>query len=899
MQPVLIVRSRLHRPPVVTDYVVRSELSERLDAGSHLPLTLVLAPTGYGKTLLVSHWLSRRVPAAAWLSLTREESDPLRFVAYLVAAVRTVVPDACQETLRLLEQGQPSLAVLGALLSNDLEALNEPLLVVLDDYQAIDSADTHALLDGLLAHPPSALRLIIVTRRAPPLSLATLGVRGLLCELRGRLLEFNAQQSVDLIERCAGRCLSDAEKLLAQQCAEGWPVGARLVGMALRHGGRLDDRASALEGGLQWVDAYLREDVLTQQPDEIRRGLLVSAVVSRCCVELYAALVGEDVGTETSDLPAEAFVRVILGGDVPYQVIDDEGNWFRYHRLFRGFLLRQLPRFCSPEEIAQLHWRAATWCEARGELAEAVRHARAAGGDTAAGCLLTRHADELLGRHRRHELARCLRALSLDTVEQTPALLLLKAWLMHHQGRHIETAPVLDRIDALLGTNDAASVVPANDAPGLAGSLTALRSVQAYLSGQAEAATAGAERALALLPAGCQHARVLAQSVLAAGRQMSGDLSGAREFLRSALVNASGPVNACQAPLAATLCFIEWMAADLSALQWTANQAFDLNDMGSGCAGNMALGRYFVGIAHYQRNELGKAEAALLPALDPACAPLLGYRSEISIALAAVYQALGQAERARGIVDELCRHLERNEDLPALFRARAYQADLALRQGRTADAANWACNFDPGPVQFAYRFFNAPHLTLARVWLAQRSGESLDQAEQLLRLLESQLTAGNNHRFLIEVLALQAMLACLRGDQVATGERLARAVALARPGGLIRVFVDLGQDLVRPLKRLELARDAPRYLAQILSGLNDELLLSSGRRQLGDDLTRRELRILKLLALRLSNVEISEELCISRATVKRHTQNIYRKLCASNRRDAVTRASSLKLIGDR
>lgn len=894
----LIVRSKLNRPPVVDDYVVRSELIERLEAGSRLPLTLVSAPAGCGKTLLVSHWLSGRESRAAWLSLTGEESDPLAFVAHFVAAVRSVVGDACEETLNCLQHEDTSLPLLGGILSNDLDALAEPLVVVLDGYQCIGSAETHALLDRLLAHPPRALRLVILTRRDPPLALGTLRVHGLLCEIRDRLFHFSKRESINLIERCAGRRLSEGETACVQDITEGWPLGVRLAGISLRQGGRLDDPAYGLNGAAPLVDAYFSEDVLAQQAEGIREGLLATAVVGRFCASLYAALVGEPSGTGDGRLGPEVFRRVVDAGDLPCQAIDEQGQWLRYHRLFRGFLLRQLHRRHTPEMIAELHRRAASWWEANGQLAEAVPHVRAAAGEAAVARLLVRHSGALLDRHRRHELAHCLRLLPPDAVEQTPALLLLKAWLMHHQGRHVETPAVLDRIDALLGKEAPASLVAPSVSAGLAGGVSALRSVQAYLNGQPEAAMVCAERALQQMPPDFQQALVLAQTVIAASRQMAGDLTGAREYLRSALLEAAGPVAVCQDQLAAALCFIEWMAADLSALQWTANQTFPLTDTPSGGSGNVALGRYFVGIVHYQRNELAKAEAALLPALAADCAPLLGYRSEISFALAAVYQALGQADRARGIVDDLCRHLEQNEDLPALFRARAYQADLALRQGRISDAGNWAHSFDPGPVQFAYRFFSAPHLTLVRVWLAERSAESLDQAGQLLRLLEAQLSAGNNVRFLIEVLALQALLASAQGDQMATGERLARAVALARPGGLIRVFVDLGQDLVRPLKRLELAKHAPRYVAQILCALNDEWLLSAGRRQAGGPLTRRELKILKLLAVRLSNVEISEELCISRATVKRHTQNIYRKLCASSRREAVTRASSLNILSD-
>jgi hypothetical protein len=146
----------------------------------------------------------------------------------------------------------------------------------------------------------------------------------------------------------------------------------------------------------------------------------------------------------------------------------------------------------------------------------------------------------------------------------------------------------------------------------------------------------------------------------------------------------------------------------------------------------------------YQRNELSRPRRRCCRRLPPEQAPRLGYRTEISFALAAVYQALGQADRARAIVDAVCERLAEKADLPALFRALACQADLALRQGRLAEAQDWARSFDPGPVQFVYRFFSAPHLTLARVWMAEGSDESREQAGRLLQLLEAQLTSRHN-----------------------------------------------------------------------------------------------------------------------------------------------------------
>ncbi len=887
-----IVRSKLRPPPVVADFVCREKLRRVLDAGGELPLTLLAAPAGYGKTSLVAHWLAGREGRAAWLAVDDEESDPDVFIRYFVAAVRSVFPEACAATLDGLDGVVPAAPVaLAGLLSNDLELLPEPLSIVVDGYERVASPALEALLDRLLAHPVGPLRLVIISRLEPELSLAALRVGQTMVEVRAADLRFSELDSATLIERCTGGTVS-AELLSGIVAAtQGWPVAVRLAALALRDGEIDVTSLARFNGGSTTLSQYFGEVLLARLPPASVDRLLQTAIVDRYCAPLCDAILGTASGEAGNSL-----IQLAASGALLCEKVDGEGDWYRHHHLFHEYLLRRLLLDCPPAVLKELHRRAAAWFVGQGMLEEAIGHALSGEGERAAGEILVGHRELLLCRAQRHRLRRCLKRLPPEVVEDSLLLLVFKAWLMYHEGRHLEIPAVLDRIEALAGGEAPPSSPAAEDL--VVGHLLALRSLQSYLEGRAASAVTHAEGALHRLPLACAHARVMAQALRAAGRQSCGDLRGARESIHQALVHTTGPIDVGHAPLVATLCLIDWMAADLSALHWSVNQFFNLAATGSSEEGNGALGRYFLGLVHYQRNELALAETELSQAVAADRAPRLGYRTEMSFALSSVYQALGQADRAREIADHVVAHLAQTGNLPALFRARACQADLALRQGRLGDALEWARSFDPGPVQFVYRFFSAPHLTLARVWIAEGSAESRSQAGRLLDLLEAELRERHNVRFLAEVLALQSLLHHLGGDDGAAVEQLERALALAQPGGLIRLFVDLGQEIAKPLKRLQALVGGSLYVTHLLAALNDDWLVSAGRQQVGADLTRRELKILKLLAVRLSNVEISEELCISRATVKRHTQNIYRKLRASSRREAVVKAKTLKILVD-
>lgn len=170
----LLLRTKLHRPQHADDLVPRQHLLQRLDAGLRNPVILVSAPAGFGKSTLLSLWVEQCAVPSAWLALDEGDNDLALFLRYVIAAVRTLYPDACVETEALARLALlPSVAVLAHQFSNELDALPGDFVLVLDDYYAIQDAAIHELIAACLRRP-RPLHLVLVTRQDPPLPLAKL-----------------------------------------------------------------------------------------------------------------------------------------------------------------------------------------------------------------------------------------------------------------------------------------------------------------------------------------------------------------------------------------------------------------------------------------------------------------------------------------------------------------------------------------------------------------------------------------------------------------------------------------------------------------------------------------------------------------------------------------------------
>ncbi len=225
-----ILRTKLHRPPSPVDIIERASLRERLHRGRDGRLTVVTAPAGYGKSTLVSQWLETCKRPTAWLSLDETDSDLATFLQYLLAAIRATFPNACPNTLALMRGDTlPSLEVLSAYLTNELDTIEAPFILVLDDYDCIREPAVHDLLNELLKRPPRLLHLVIISRRDPPLALAKLRSRGQINEVRLHDLQFTNSETASFLERATGSSVTDVALDRLQNKTEGWVAALRFV----------------------------------------------------------------------------------------------------------------------------------------------------------------------------------------------------------------------------------------------------------------------------------------------------------------------------------------------------------------------------------------------------------------------------------------------------------------------------------------------------------------------------------------------------------------------------------------------------------------------------------------------------------------------------------------------
>jgi LuxR family maltose regulon positive regulatory protein len=878
-----LLTTKLYIPPPRPHLVERPHLIERLDEGLRLGcrLTLISASAGSGKTTLLSEWLHivgahRDAPLqVAWLSLDGDDNDQARFWAYIVAALQTIRPQVGQSVLPMLQGSQPPPArsILTPLL-NEVAALPEPIVLVLDDYHLVTAGAIHDGVAFFLEHLPQQLHLVIATRADPPLPIARLRARGQLTELRADDLRFTPEEVAAFLNDVMELNLHLEDVAALEARTEGWVAGLSLAALSLQ--GREDAHAfvEAFTGGHQYILEYLVEEVLSRQPQPVQRFLLQTSILDRLCAPLCDALTGGHDGADMLER---------LRRDNLFTVpLDDERRWYRYHHLFGDLLRKRLgqsPPFIPPAGggvIEELHRRASRWHEENDFLEQAVKHARAAGDSERIAEIAEQAAGASMLDARLTALLRWVDALPQDVLRAHPRLQVYRAWALFMNG-HLEAAQ-----QALGDCRQALETLPPSpesDAPRRV--LTRLLDIiDMVAQGFMYSMDNKIEEAIRV----CRRARDLA-------------LEDGHVFL------------VAQATEGLALAY--YHQGRLRASAQSCQQVIDLSAQNAAQAPLAAAGYVELAGIHIEWNDLKKAADLLDEALA------LCREWGIIQTLNEAYTAQSHLLQLRGDIEGAWNVLEKAREFGSMegdsslvnFRLATQQARLNLQTGKPEKAVRWVegtrAAFASGErgQQLPAAFVETLQTTLARAYLAQ------DKAEEALAALEPLLApaeAADAFLHVIEVCALKALALQALGDTSAALASLERSLALAEPEGFARVYLNEGPPMVELLREAASRDIHPEYTHKLLAafgvseygraGVGSPIPPHSPTSTLLDPLTPRELDVLCLISDGLSNQQIAERLVIALNTVKRHTSSIYGKLGVKSRTQAVARARELGLL---
>ena len=432
----VVIATKLFRPSIRQQSVERTRLHAELRQGLTLPLTLVVAPAGWGKSTLVADWLARDAVTAGWVSLDSGDNDPKRFWRYLLLAADQTGSAAGTAALRRLDAaGSDVLRDVLPVFVNELASAEGPLVVVLDDYHLVTSRQIHATVATLLDRSPPQLHLVLITRADPPLPLSRLRVRGDLAELRAENLRFSAGEAAEFFSSRLGPLLSEQDVLRLLARTEGWAAGLQLAALRLRDRADPADFIDRLTGADWHIVNYLGEEVLASLSPEMREFLLVTSVLNRMCAPLCDAL------ADRAD--SDSLISEIYRANLFLVPLDDEHRWFRYHHLFGGLLRHELAR-TAPGRPPVLHRRAAQWYADHGDTAEAISHAIASGDEALSGRLVAAHWRRPFNAGQLETVRMWLGALPAELVATNASLSAARVWVALDTGRLEEVGAALD-----------------------------------------------------------------------------------------------------------------------------------------------------------------------------------------------------------------------------------------------------------------------------------------------------------------------------------------------------------------------------------------------------------------------------------------------------------------------
>ncbi|MCX6001818.1 MAG: LuxR C-terminal-related transcriptional regulator [Chloroflexi bacterium] len=884
-----LLRTKFYIPPIRSNQIARPRLIDLLNEGIDRKHILVSAPAGYGKSTLVSTWIKEKGIPSAWLSLDVGDNDPTRFLQYLLTAFQPVAPGIEDNIPDILQPAQYENII--NLLANQLASIPEPFVIVLDDFHVINTEVISKIVSYLMEHLPYQIHLILVTRIDPPLPLSRLRVRNQLMDIRADQLRFTHDEIAAFLNDIMGLKLSADDLSAIEARTEGWIAGLQLAALSMQSSKDIHGFVSAFTGSHHYVMDYLVEEVLRLQPKMVGDFLMQTSILDHICGPLCESVI--DVDPE-GPVDGQAMLESLERMNLFVIPLDDERRWYRYHHLFADVLKKRLEQH-YPDSLSKLHQRASLWFEQIGLIPEAICQALAAGDHDRTIQLIEQNGGLLLISGEVNTLANWIKAVE-SQAQTRPWIHILNGWISAITGCPERVEEILQTAERMIASQESRTEFNV-----MQGAIATARAYSTYQVGEPAQAASFARLALEYLTdtdltSGIL--RTMATALLGDANAMNGELEEARQaYLRAKQIGqATGDIH-----LVITInCNLGNLLVEQGRLHEAAAIFSETLEMATRPDGKKLViaGRVYGELSQvsYEWNNLETAteQARQGVALcNQWGAP--EYQAFGLLALARAEQVKGNQPAALEAMYSAERIMSEHLLLPkCLIWVNYALARLWIAHGNFEKAAR-IVQASGITIDDEILFLREPEFVVRlRLLLAQGDYDtSLSLSKRLLKKAETGKRMGR----VIEILVLQALIFQGRKELDRALAVLKRALSLAKPERYIRTFVDEGEPMTRLLHLARSRHIETEYTTDLLSAVEKTAgIAQPPPKLLNEPLTTREMEVLKLIEAGCSNQEIAEKLVISFTTVKRHISNIYTKLDAKSRTQAIAIGKELKLF---
>jgi LuxR family transcriptional regulator, maltose regulon positive regulatory protein len=892
-----LLQTKLQIPRRRAPGVARARLITRLNGGIESRLILISAPAGFGKTTILTEWLSSSNYPATWFSVDDNDNELTLFMAYFIAALQKIKANLGAIILNLpsLPPNSPVESTLINLI-NEISTVTDHFVMVIDDYHNIKNVNIHKALAFLIDNLPSNMHLVIASRSDPPLNLAHLRGRGQLTELRVDDLRFTREEITEFLNQVMELNLEEEEITVLNNRSEGWVAGLQMAAITLK--GRSDTTGflKAFSSSSRNMLDYLFEEVFAQQPPEVQSFLLETSILDRLSPALCNAVTERQDSGQILDSIEKANLFIFP--------LDDELRWYHYHPLFRDLLLHTLGN-THPEMISGLHHRASEWYERENFFPLAITHVLKAQDYDRAAHLIEQRAGEIFMQGELAAYLGWMDSFPKSIIQTHPSLIIHRIFV-----ETLLTGLSLGDIEARL--QEVEKLDPQGN---LKGVMMVVRAVA--LGNQADNSQNPefCQKALELLPPESSFWRSV--TIISAGqfRLLSGDIPDIPTAIKlfNEAIETSQKQNSLLAVALALRCLAEtYIAAGrLHQARDCYQQILDsaLNKQGQ-LLPIASFGLIGLGKLYREWNDLDTSLNHLEKGIILESGNLGLWYIDGLLELVRTKQALGDLEGASQL-------LQKARQLFSKFPAyrdqktavSTMEISLALAQGDLKQINILTENINQaellksiaieGEVPRYISLYPAHEkelLTLVKAYIARNT---LAEALKILDALSKNSQRLGRSGIMLEANILYALAYKALGDPGKALDHLKQVLLAAEPEGYVRSFLDAGPAISSLLYEAAQQGITQTYVHRLIASF--PVSEATPRRaeksvKMEEPLSDRELDVLSLIAKGLSNKEIGERLYIETRTVKWHTSNIIGKLGVKNRTEAVAKARELGLI---